>query len=78
MGIFGKEQVGNANVEVLKDIVGENQQKIAGKTFDLNGTVTFGQVAILNPNLGNGCEIQFRMMQEVVGALEHNAMVLEE
>lgn len=78
MEIYGNEQVGNVNMEVLKDTMRGNQQTTAGKTSDLNGTVASRQVATANPNLSNVYELQFRMMQEVVGALEQNVKVIEE
>lgn len=78
MEIYGNEQVGNVNMEVLKDTMRGNQQTTAGKTSDLNGTVASRQVATVNPNLSNVYELQFRMMQEVVGALEQNVKVIEE
>lgn len=77
MEIYGNEQVGNVNMEVLKDTMRGNQQTTAGKTSDLNGTVASRQVATVNPNLSNVYELQFRMMQEVVGALEQNVKVIE-
>lgn len=78
MEIYGNEQVGKVNMEVLKDTMRGNQQTAAGKTSDLNGTVASRQVATVNPNLSNVYELQFRMMQEVVGALEQNVKVIEE
>lgn len=49
-----------------------------GKTSDHNETLNHGQVATVNPNMGNVYELQFKMIQEVVSNLEHNAKVTEE
>lgn len=53
MEIYGNEQVGNVNMEVLKDTIRSNHQTADGNTSDLNGIVTSTQVATVNPSLGN-------------------------
>lgn len=78
MEILGKEYVGNVNVEVLEDTVRTNQKIVDGMASDLNGIVTSRKVATVNPNMGNVYELQFKMIQEVVSNLEHNAKVTEE
>lgn len=76
--ILGNDQVGNVTMEVLKDTMREKQQTAISNTSDLNGTVTSGQAATVNPNLGNVYELQFRMMHKDVGALEQNVKVIDE
>lgn len=73
-----EENIGNVNASVLEDTVRENQMATDGKTSDHNETLNHGQVATVNPNMGNVYELQFKMIQEVVSNLEHNAKVTEE
>lgn len=49
--ILGKEKVENVNVNFLDDTVRENKQTAQGRTTDLNGTINFGKLATVNPNL---------------------------
>lgn len=71
------DHVEKASTKVLEDTVKSDHHIAEGKEMETNGTV-FATSATVNPTLGSVYDLQFRVMQEALGTMEKNALVLKE
>lgn len=53
-------------------------QTLGGMPSNVNGTVNSSGVATLNPSMGNVYELQFRVMQKALRAMQHKASLIKE
>lgn len=76
--VLGGGQVGDVHNDALKDTVRLEDQTTNDMPSDFNGIITPALVATVNPSLSNIYKLQFKVIQEVLGAMRHNDSMTKE